>query len=90
MQHERITMWMLVKCEHEEGAKSSVMGDARRQSTVAKRDVEGMAVGVGFEPTDPCGSPVFKTGSLNRSDTPPRGGGVFLQTFPAEGKGENA
>lgn len=26
---------------------------------------------VGFEPTEPCGSPVFKTGSLNHSDTFP-------------------
>jgi hypothetical protein len=25
-----------------------------------------MAEGVGFEPTDPCGSPVFKTGALNQ------------------------
>jgi hypothetical protein len=31
-----------------------------------------MAEGVGFEPTDPCGSPVFKTGALNRSAIPPR------------------
>jgi hypothetical protein len=30
-----------------------------------------MAEGVGFEPTDPCGSPVFKTGALNRSAIPP-------------------
>ena len=28
--------------------------------------------GVGFEPTEACASPVFKTGSLNHSDTPPR------------------
>ena len=28
-------------------------------------------VGVGFEPTEPFGSPVFKTGSLNHSDTLP-------------------
>ena len=26
---------------------------------------------MGFEPTDPCGSPVFKTGALNRSAIPP-------------------
>ena len=26
---------------------------------------------VGFEPTEPCGSPVFKTGAINRSTTPP-------------------
>jgi hypothetical protein len=24
----------------------------------------------GFEPPDPCGSPVFKTGAINRSTTP--------------------
>jgi hypothetical protein len=30
-----------------------------------------VAEGVGFEPTDPCGSPVFKTGALNRSAIPP-------------------
>jgi hypothetical protein len=32
-----------------------------------------MAEGVGFEPTDPYGSPVFKTGALNRSAIPPIG-----------------
>jgi hypothetical protein len=31
-----------------------------------------MAEGVGFEPTDPCRSPVFKTGALNRSAIPPK------------------
>ena len=30
-----------------------------------------MAEGVGFEPTLPFGKPVFKTGALNRSATPP-------------------
>ena len=30
-----------------------------------------MAEGVGFEPTDPCGSPVFKTGAINHSTIPP-------------------
>ena len=30
-----------------------------------------MAEGEGFEPPVPCGTPVFKTGSLNHSDTPP-------------------
>jgi hypothetical protein len=29
--------------------------------------------GVGFEPTDPFGSPVFKTGAINHSTTPPCG-----------------
>ena len=30
-----------------------------------------LAEGVGFEPTDPRGSPVFKTGAINRSTIPP-------------------
>jgi hypothetical protein len=36
-----------------------------------------MAEGVGFEPTDPCGSPVFKTGALGRYATPPRKSGYI-------------
>ena len=35
------------------------------------QELVSMAEGVGFEPTDPCGSPVFKTGALNRSAIPP-------------------
>ena len=31
-----------------------------------------MAEGVGFEPTEPCGSPVFKTGAIDHSATPPQ------------------
>ena len=34
-----------------------------------------MAEGVGFEPTRPFGLPVFKTGAINRSTTPP---GLFV------------
>ena len=30
-----------------------------------------LAERVGFEPTDPCRSPVFKTGSFNHSDISP-------------------
>jgi hypothetical protein len=30
-----------------------------------------MAEEVGFEPTEPCGSPVFKTGAIDHSATPP-------------------
>ena len=30
-----------------------------------------MADGVGFEPTDPCESPVFKTGAISLSATHP-------------------
>ena len=33
--------------------------------------VSAMAEGVGFEPTMPCGIPVFKTGAIDRSATPP-------------------
>jgi hypothetical protein len=32
---------------------------------------EKMAEGVGFEPTEPFGSPVFKTGAIDHSTTPP-------------------
>ena len=32
---------------------------------------EKMAERVGFEPTETCASPVFKTGSLNHSDISP-------------------
>lgn len=31
-----------------------------------------MAEGVGFEPTVPCGTAVFKTAALSHSATPPR------------------
>ena len=34
--------------------------------------VPGMAEGVGFEPTEPCGPTVFKTVAINRSTTPPK------------------
>ena len=30
-----------------------------------------MAEGVGFEPTEPFSSPVFKTGAIDHSTTPP-------------------
>ena len=32
-----------------------------------------MAEGVGFEPTRACALPVFKTGAINHSTTPPDG-----------------
>ena len=32
---------------------------------------DNLAEGAGFEPAEPCGSPVFKTGGLVRSPTPP-------------------
>ncbi len=34
-------------------------------------DMKDVAERVGFEPTDACASPVFKTGSFNRSDISP-------------------
>jgi hypothetical protein len=37
----------------------------------SKSFIINVAEGVGFEPTDPCGSPVFKTGAINRSTIPP-------------------
>ena len=59
--------------------------DTLMQSGAAPRDRTGhdvvlwpgqgrdrMAVGVGFEPTEPLSSPVFKTGAINRSTTPPK------------------
>lgn len=44
------------------------------------RATRQMAEGVGFEPTDPCGSPVFKTGAIDRSTTPPV---IFASRVPA-------
>ena len=42
----------------------------RRGNPTAKR--VGMAEGVGFEPTEPHGSTVFKTAAIDHSATPPR------------------
>jgi site-specific DNA recombinase len=36
-------------------------------------NIDVMAEAEGFEPPDPCGSPVFKTGAFGRSATPPWG-----------------
>ena len=41
-----------------------------------------MAEGVGFEPTEPFGSPVFKTGAIDHSATPPEGARGALDTAP--------
>ena len=55
-------------------------GDARKTSEKGfghgtKRRMSGrefkMAEEVGFEPTVPCGTPVFKTGAFDHSATPP-------------------
>ena len=46
-----------------------------------------MAEGVGFEPTRACALPVFKTGAINHSTTPPRRNGpLFVTRFRAGGK----
>ena len=36
------------------------------------------AEGVGFEPTRACALPVFKTGAINHSTTPPNGASNIL------------
>src|SRR5471030_208177 len=38
----------------------------------AASGVGRVAEGVGFEPTNPCGFPVFKTGAIDHSTTPPQ------------------
>ncbi len=45
-----------------------------------------MAEGVGFEPTGPCGPPVFKTGAIDHSATPPFEAGRYLHPFDRLGK----
>jgi hypothetical protein len=40
-------------------------------TSLSKSFIINVAEGVGFEPTDPSGSPVFKTGPLSRSGIPP-------------------
>ena len=71
-------------------------GDARKTSEKGfghgtKRRMSGreykMAEEVGFEPTVPCGTPVFKTGAFDHSATPPvilRRGGDNEETFREE------
>lgn len=46
-----------------------------------------VAEGVGFEPTVPCDTPVFKTGALNHSATPPQKEG-HIMTWRSQ-KGED-
>src|SRR5262245_30634376 len=43
-----------------------------------------MAEGVGFEPTEPCGSAVFKTAALDHSAIPPR---LRRSENPSDGDG---
>ena len=42
--------------------------------------IKDVAERVGFEPTDACASPVFKTGSFNRSDISPSWKGAIRRT----------
>lgn len=44
------------------------INNERVENLASKR----LADGVGFEPTDACASAVFKTATINRSDTHPR------------------
>jgi hypothetical protein len=50
---------------------SSELTPSESAQTIALPDSPTMAEGVGFEPTEPCGSPVFKTGAIDHSTTPP-------------------
>jgi hypothetical protein len=45
---------------------------------------------VGFEPTDPFGSPVFKTGAINHSTIPPGGNANPAAAGPSTGAGASA
>ena len=50
---------------HARGRGSRAWAAARTRSLVAE--------GEGFEPPEPCGSPIFKTGPFDHSGTPPSG-----------------
>ena len=45
-----------------------------------------MAEGEGFEPTIPFSMPVFKTGALSRSATPPQRANIILSTMVLKGE----
>jgi hypothetical protein len=49
-----------------------------------------LAEGVGFEPTRACALPVFKTGAINHSTTPPRfrAAGDFATARPMSNRDE--
>jgi len=60
----------------QQGAANALQ-EARSRGRAAQvawtsRALSGMAEGVGFEPTVPCSTAVFKTAALNHSATPPR------------------
>ena len=45
-----------------------------------------MAEGVGFEPTRASALPVFKTGAINRSTTPPKFSQLYSGIWPGLNK----
>src|SRR3954466_10257717 len=59
-------------------------GGVRSQLKMENRKSKiSAAEGVGFEPTRACALPVFKTGAINHSTTPPGIGIVPLRISPA-------
>ena len=50
---------------------ASTLSEEYRTNQLCRSYLGRAAEGVGFEPTDPGGSPVFKTGALNHSAIPP-------------------
>jgi hypothetical protein len=53
------------------GVRISAVPHATPSDSARLFDVVKLAEGVGFEPTKACALPVFKTGAINRSTTPP-------------------
>jgi hypothetical protein len=51
---------------------------------LGNRSKQKLAEGVGFEPTDPFGSPVFKTGAIDHSATPPDDSPLISAGFNGE------
>ena len=62
--------------EKDEGRHAYLDGGYHRLSQCVRIRPDVVAEGEGFEPPVPCGTPVFKTGSFNHSDTPPRNVGT--------------
>ena len=61
-----------VHCVTRESSDCSASHDGVNQNA-------DVAEGEGFEPSSPCGLPVFKTGAINHSAIPPRGPGETLR-----------
>lgn len=56
-----------------DAGKTKAPGKTSGSSANMPYDVEKeLAEGAGFEPADPCGSPVFKTGAFSRARPPLR------------------